>query len=50
MSGPDFFQTRMGHRFYESTLPRIASALERIAKALEKEEGDEGADPDDKDG
>jgi predicted transcriptional regulator len=25
----------MGHTFYEGTAPRIAAALERIAKALE---------------
>jgi hypothetical protein len=37
MAGPDFFQTRMGHHFYESTAPRIAKALERIADALEKQ-------------
>jgi len=33
--GPQFFQTPMGRRFYESDVPRIASALERIAKAME---------------
>ena len=33
---PDFFQTIMGKRFLEGTMPRIASALERIAEALEK--------------
>lgn len=32
----DFYRTQMGHRFYESTMPRIAAALERIATALEK--------------
>lgn len=30
----DFFMTTMGHRFYESTMPRIATALETIAKKL----------------
>lgn len=35
MAGPEFFQTRMGHTFYEGTMPRIAKALERIADALE---------------
>jgi hypothetical protein len=34
--GPSFFQTIMGHTFYEGTVPRIAKALERIAKALEE--------------
>lgn len=32
----DFYRTRMGHTYYEATLPRIATALERIATALEK--------------
>lgn len=34
--GPQFFETRMGHQFYEGTMPRIANALERIAVALER--------------
>lgn len=34
MPGPEFFQTRMGQRFYEVDVPRIVSALERIAEAL----------------
>ena len=34
--GPSFFQTLMGHTFYEGTVPRIAKALERIAAALEE--------------
>lgn len=34
----DFFQTRMGHTFFEGTMPRIAKALEKIAAAMEKEE------------
>lgn len=33
---PDFYQTVMGRRFFESTMPRIARALERIADALER--------------
>lgn len=36
MSGPEFFQTGMGRKFYESDVPRSAEALERIAKALER--------------
>jgi hypothetical protein len=36
MSAPELFQTPMGRRFYESTLPDIAVALLRIASALEK--------------
>ena len=30
----EFFRTRMGAKFYESDVPRIAAALERIANAL----------------
>lgn len=32
MSGPEFFQTVMGHRFYERDVPKIAEALSEIAK------------------
>lgn len=35
--GPQFFQTGMGQKFFEVTVPRIATALERIATALEKQ-------------
>lgn len=35
-NGPDFFKTRMGLRYYENTMPRIAVALERIAVAMEE--------------
>lgn len=35
MPGPEFFQTRMGAVFFESTLPEIARQLKRIADALE---------------
>lgn len=34
-NGPQFFETRMGHKYYEGTMPKIAKALERIADALE---------------
>lgn len=33
----DFFQTVMGHRFYEGDVPRIAKALTRIADRLDEE-------------
>lgn len=36
MSGPEFFQTPMGRRFYESTMPRIADGIEKLLKVLEK--------------
>lgn len=35
---PEFFQTVMGRKFYESDVPRIASALEKIAVALGEKE------------
>jgi len=34
MSDVQLFQTRMGQHFYDGTMPRIAAALEEIAKAL----------------
>lgn len=34
-NGPEFYQTPMGRRYYESTLPKMVETLERIAKALE---------------
>ena len=33
----DFFQTQMGHKFYESTMPRIATALESLVETLGKQ-------------
>lgn len=33
---PEFFQTGMGQKFFEGTVPRIVKALERIADALEE--------------
>jgi hypothetical protein len=35
MSGIEFFQTRMGARFYEGTMPKIAEQLERLNDNLE---------------
>ena len=35
MSGPQFFETRMGQTFYDGTMRRIATALEDIAKAMQ---------------
>lgn len=35
MSGPQFFETKMGRQFYDGTMPRIAKALESIATELE---------------
>lgn len=33
--GPEFWQTPMGRRYYEHTLPELTKQLERLAKALE---------------
>jgi hypothetical protein len=30
VSGPEFFQTRMGHTFYEGTMPRLVKAIEHL--------------------
>ena len=35
MSGPEFFQTRMGRKFYESDVPAISDSLSKIAKELQ---------------
>jgi hypothetical protein len=35
MAGDDFFRTRMGQRFYEATLPKIADQLERLNANIE---------------
>lgn len=35
MSGPEFFQTPMGRKFYEADVPRIAKALEKLAQRSE---------------
>ena len=35
MSGVSFFQTRMGARFFEGTMPKIAEQLERLNDNLE---------------
>ena len=34
--GPEFFQTPMGKRFYESTVPRIAESLEKLTRVNEQ--------------
>jgi hypothetical protein len=36
MSGPEFFQTGMGRRYYESTLPALVKEMERLANAAER--------------
>lgn len=33
--GDDFFRTRMGQKFFESTVPRIADELARLNRNLE---------------
>ncbi len=34
MAGPEFFQTRMGQKFYQVDVPRLINALETIATKL----------------
>ncbi len=36
MSEPQFFQTRMGQRFYEHTVPELVRQLERLNELLER--------------
>ncbi len=36
MSEPKFFQTRMGHRFYEHTVPELVRQLERLNELLDR--------------
>jgi hypothetical protein len=33
----EFFQTMMGQKFYQGDIPRIADALEKIAKELKRQ-------------
>jgi hypothetical protein len=35
VSGPQFFQTRMGQVFFEVTMPKIADHLGRLATTLQ---------------
>lgn len=40
-----FFQTRMGAKFFQADIPRLIEALERIAKQLEqRSQADDDAD------
>ncbi|MFP2895118.1 hypothetical protein [Corallococcus sp. 4LFB] len=36
MSGPAFFQTHMGQRFYEGTMPQLVRELRRLNDNLER--------------
>lgn len=36
MTGPEFFRTGMGKKFYEGDVPRIVNALEQIAHELKR--------------
>jgi len=38
MLGPEFFQTPMGHRFFQATMPSIAHNLEKLAKHFADED------------
>jgi hypothetical protein len=35
--GPEFFQTRMGQKFYDATMPRLAKAVEKLVKEMERQ-------------
>tara|TARA_R110002051_G_scaffold135411_2_gene208349 strand:+ start:163 stop:474 length:312 start_codon:yes stop_codon:yes gene_type:complete len=37
MTGPKFFETGMGHRFYEGTVPRLIEAIEGLAEAQNRD-------------
>ena len=37
MAGPEFFQTQMGRRFFESQLPNLTKAINRLADVKEAE-------------
>jgi branched-subunit amino acid aminotransferase/4-amino-4-deoxychorismate lyase len=41
--GPQFFETGYGRRFFDSQLPRLTAALERLADAAEKPKGTDDA-------
>ena len=34
--GPEFFQTRMGQKFFEGDIPALIAAINRLADAVEK--------------
>lgn len=34
--GPQFFETRMGHEFFEGRLPELIKSINRLADAIEK--------------
>ena len=36
MSDPKFFQTRMGHTYYEHTVPELVRQLARLNELLER--------------
>ena len=36
MSETPFFKTRMGHQYYESTMPALVKQLERLNDVLER--------------
>ena len=36
MSGPEFHETRTGHRFLNHTMPRLVEELERLNEVLER--------------
>ena len=47
MSDIPFYQTRMGHRFYEHTVPQLVRQLSRLNDLLELLVREPGSVPDD---
>ena len=42
-NGPEFHQTQMGHDFFQGTMPRLVSLLERLVDNLEQNQGEDEA-------
>ena len=38
--GPQFFETPYGRRFFDAQLPNLIKAINRLAEAIEKQNGD----------
>ena len=37
MPGPEFFQTRMGQKFYEGTMPRLVEAVNNLTAEMKRQ-------------
>ena len=49
MNETPFFKTRMGHRFYESTMPNLVEQVTRLNELLERLVEKRESEPDDGD-